>query len=260
MGKAKFADVWLVRAGCTQWDQEGRIVGATDLPTCQAGLEAARCAARTLSQHSISSILCAESESVRTTAELISEATEARVRHLDNLGEIGLGLWEGTLACDIEGRCPTAYRQWKTDPSSVVPPEGEAFEDAMARVSASVEAAIQKYLKTGQGLVIVVGPTVFGLIKCWLERRPATDLWDLIEQSGTLERLAVNCGTMTAVQTERAVIHADAAREGGRVQSHAHANGKPGGSAGPLERVNGDRGDRVGGDRHGGSPFQAARR
>lgn len=239
MGKAKFADVWLVRAGCTQWDQEGRIVGATDLPTCQAGLEAAREAARTLSRHTVSSILCAESEAAQTTARLISEATEARIRPLDNLGEIGLGLWEGTLACDIEGRCPTAYRQWKQDPSSVMPPEGEAFGDAMQRVSESLGNAIQKYLKAGQGLVIVVGPTVFGLVKCWLERRPATDLWELIEESPSLQRVAVNCVTMTAIST--------AGPQGLHTPSSGTSNGHPSGSAGPR-------------DRQGGSPIQAARR
>ncbi len=238
MGKAKFADVWLVRAGCTQWDQEGRIVGATDLPTCQAGLEAARKAAAVLSNETISSVLSAGSEAAQTTAAMISDATEARVRVLDNLGELGLGLWEGTLACDIEGRCPTAYRQWKADPSSVIPPEGEVFEDALARVSESLTSAIHKYLKAGQGLVIVVGPTVFGLVKCWLQKRPATDLWELIEDNRSFDRLSLNCSTMVATST---------VGPPGRSEQGASAESRSAGLAPPS-------------DRRGSTPVQTARR
>lgn len=199
MGKARFVDVWLVRAGCTQWDQEGRIVGATDLPSCQAGLESARQAATTLSHHSIAAVVTGPSEACRTTSTLIAEATQAKVRELEALGEIGLGLWEGTLACDIEDRCPTAYRQWKSDPSSVIPPEGEAYEDAVERVAGAAQAAIKKYHRAGQGLAIVVGPTIFGLLKCWFEKRPPSDLWQLVENDPSLQRLTVNSDTMATV-------------------------------------------------------------
>ncbi|MCC6426602.1 MAG: histidine phosphatase family protein [Phycisphaerales bacterium] len=214
MGKARFADVWLVRAGCTQWDQEGRIVGATDLPTCQAGIDSARVCAKTLANHAVSTVVSAECEAAQTTARMISEATEARIKVLPDLGEIGLGLWEGLLECDIEGRCPTAYRQWKTDPSSVNPPEGEAFGDAMARVAGTLEHAISKYVKPGQGLAIVVGPTVFALIKCWLEQRPAADLWALAEGDSAVERLCVDCVTMKSLSTGAATGEPAAGRKG----------------------------------------------
>lgn len=200
MGKAKYADVWLVRAGCTQWDQEGRMVGAADLPTCQEGLEAARTAARTLSEESLSAVLCADPESAQTTGRLIAEAAETRLRVVDDLGELCIGLWEGTLVCDIEDRCPTIYRQWKHDPSSVIPPQGEAFEDALNRVRDSLGPAIAKHAKPGQGIAIVVGPTVFGIINCWLQRRPASDLWKIVDETTSLQRLAVDLGTMTAIQ------------------------------------------------------------
>lgn len=221
MGKAKYADVWLVRAGCTQWDQEGRIVGAADLPTCQAGLEAARSAARTLSEEALSAVLCADTEAAQTTGRLIAEACETRLRALNDLGEMGLGLWEGTLACDIEGRCPTIYRQWKNDPSSVIPPEGEAFEDALNRVRDSLGSAIAKYAKAGQGVAIVVGPTVFGIINCWLRKQPPSDLWKIVDQTQSLQRLAVDLGTMTAVQAagsreDIAAVHGSAGSWQGR--------------------------------------------
>ncbi len=147
--------------------------------------------------------MCAECEAAQTTARMIAEATEARIKVVDELREIGLGLWEGTLRCDIEDRCPTAYRQWKADPSSVIPPDGEAFEEALARVSEALSHAIPKHVKAGQGLAIVVGPTIHALIKCWLEKRPAADLWQLVEDGVAVERLCVDCVTMEAISASK---------------------------------------------------------
>lgn len=200
MGKAKFADIWLVRAGCTQWDQDGRIVGATDLPPCEAGVEHARSAATEFTGKPICAILTAPSECARATADLIARAAgRPKVKPTDTLAEIALGLWEGTLAADIEDRCPTVYRQWKSDPSSVIPPEGEAFDDAMSRVREAVDDAVDRYIKNGQGLAIVVGPTVFGMLICWLENHPPSDLWHLLDVSPSVIRMTVDRATMKAV-------------------------------------------------------------
>lgn len=161
---------------------------------------AARDAARLLAGKPICAILTASSECARSTAYLIAQGTRSpKVRPTETLGELALGLWEGTLASDIEDRCPTVYRQWRTDPSSVIPPEGESYQEALARVREAITDAVDRHLKNGQGLAIVVGPTVFGMLICWLENRPPSDLWELLDESPPVIRMTVDRATMKAV-------------------------------------------------------------
>jgi phosphoserine phosphatase len=209
MGKAKHVDVWLVRAGCTPWEEEGRVVGATDLPSCAAGIRSAHEAAAALAHEPISAVISAPCESARTTAGMIAEAVDAKSRSIDGLEEINLGLWEGNLACDLEGRCPRSFKQWKQDPASVTPPEGEAYDEASARIIEAFERAIQKHVKSGHGLVFVLGPSVLGIVKCRLLGRPASEMWGLVEEEAAhVQRICVDLVTMSSMNPAGSLVQA----------------------------------------------------
>src|SRR5262245_34650346 len=134
MAKAKHAGVWLVRAGPTTWDEEGRIVGAADIPLGASGRKAAAERAAGGRGQVISDVLCGPEEAGVQTANVCAEAVGAKVKSLPGLADVGLGLWEGVLAEAQEDRCKTVFRRWRSDPGTVSVPGGESLESARDRM------------------------------------------------------------------------------------------------------------------------------
>lgn len=193
MGKARHAGVWLVRAGPTTWDDEGRLCGAADLPLSKAGGSAAAERARALAGQALSVVLCGPDEASRVTAEQISAACGVAAKPNPELRDIGLGLWEGVREADLEGRCKTTYRQWKSDPASVSVPGGELFDTARDRMVAAVRKLVPKHASGSSTMCVVLRPMALGLVRCWLEARPTTDLWALGTEGPGVERYTVDC-------------------------------------------------------------------
>ncbi|NUQ54145.1 MAG: histidine phosphatase family protein [Phycisphaerales bacterium] len=196
MGKATHAAVWLVRAGATAWEREGRVAGAADLPLCPCGKDAAAQRARQLRGQVVELVLCGPDEASRATAEEVAKAVDAKVKVIDELAEVGLGLWEGVREKDLEERCPTAYRRWKEDPASVCAPEGESIDEARDRMVAALRRLIPRYARATSTMVVVLRPVALGLARCFLSGRPTSDLWELGTQGAGVERLTVDCVTL----------------------------------------------------------------
>ncbi len=196
MGKATQAAVWLVRTGATAWEREGRVVGAADLPLCPCGQQAAAQRARQLRGQVVELVICGPDEASRQTAEEIAKAVDAKIKVIDDLAEVGLGLWEGVREKDLEGRCPTAYRRWKEDPAGICAPEGESIDEAKDRMMGAFRRLIPRYARTTSTLVVVLRPVALGLARCFLSGRPTSDLWELGTQGAGVERLTVDCVTL----------------------------------------------------------------
>lgn len=147
--------VLLVRTGKTQWETCGRIGGSTDVPLAPAGVDAVRCWTASLAGTNLSTVFCGPDEASRVTATAIASATGAKVKVVDQLAEIHLGLWEGLLEAELQEKCPTAYRTWMEDPACVSAPEGETIEDVRERVLEAVGKIIEK-ARPGTGAVALV--------------------------------------------------------------------------------------------------------
>lgn len=171
--------VMVLRAGPSAWETDGRIVGASDLPMTDEGREAIAREIDEMPDDGLSLILAASDEASQQTAKLLRNGSGVKVKTAEGLGEIGLGLWEGVLGADLEERFPTIYKQWLEDPSSVQAPEGEAFADAQDRVLSELARALEKAKGEVPSIGVVVRPLAAGIIRCFLEHRPASELWAL---------------------------------------------------------------------------------
>src|SRR5690349_826181 len=97
MAKSNEIRVLLLRTGQTAWDEAGRICGATDVPLTSDGLEAARQQAASLTGEHVSTILCGPDEASVATAQELAKTIGGKIKPVDGLGEVNLGLWEGLL-------------------------------------------------------------------------------------------------------------------------------------------------------------------
>jgi broad specificity phosphatase PhoE len=162
--------------------------GSCDLPLCDVGRAAVAAEMAKTSLNGLALVLSPPDEASVTTAGLLAVATAARVRGVDELREVNLGLWEGRLGSDLEAKCPTTFRQWMSDPTSVVAPEGETFDEAEARIVSALAKALGKARVGQTGAVgVVLRPLALGLVKCWLESWPITRLWTAVQEQPALE-------------------------------------------------------------------------
>ena len=180
MSKPNEIRVLLVRTGETEWERAGRMAGATDVPLSQQGVEAVRGTADGLADVHLSTIFCSPDEASQVTAQEVARATGGKIRIIDELAEISLGLWEGLLASELEDKCPRAYRQWVEDPAHVQVPEGERLDEARGRILEGLSRAFEK-VKPGNGAVgVVLRPIAMALVSCDLTGTPSNGLWSII--------------------------------------------------------------------------------
>jgi len=196
MARATHAAVWLVRAGPTSWEEEGRLCGSTDLPLSQHGLRQAHERAGALRGQAIPVVLCGPDEASRMTAGIVAEACGSKVKACDGLAEMGLGLWEGVLESQIEDRCATTFRTWKEDPAAVIIPGGEPLADAQERMFEVFRKLVPKHAGKPGTLAVVLRPTAFGLARCWVKDAPTSEVWGLATEGIGVERLNVDCSRL----------------------------------------------------------------
>ena len=186
MAKSPELQFLFLRSGPTDWDEGGRLQGRTDLPlsaSAQASLD-------DLSREALGAlgaggelrvVLAAPDEASTRIAEAIAAEAGVKVRTIEDLAGLQCGLWEGRLETDLADRSPKAFRQWRQDPSTVSPPEGETAAEAQSRVLGALNRALDK---VSHGAVAVVArPMPLGIIRGVLDGRPLTDLWETIDET-----------------------------------------------------------------------------
>ena len=184
MAKSTDIRLLLVRTGATEWEAAGRLCGACDLPLSAEGRRSLKDSVGAIDAEPVSLLLCGPDEASVETANALAEQTGAKVRKLDDLEEVGLGLWEGMLASEVEEKYPTAYRQWKDDPASVTPPEGESLTEAEERIIGALSRGLSK-AKGAAG--VVLRPMAHALVRGTLLKVPASRLWAMMDESPAVE-------------------------------------------------------------------------
>jgi len=199
MAKSNEIRVLLMRTGETEWCRMGRIAGSTDVPLSDAGREQVRDAILGLGSVRLSTVLCGPDEASQATASALAEASGAKVKVVEELGEIRLGLWEGLLKSELADKCPTCVRQWKEDPASIQAPEGEGLEEAADRISEGLSRHLSKTKADSGAVGVVLRPIAHGLIGCEWSGMPIRSLWSMMEtgpstQWRTLQRDTLQLG------------------------------------------------------------------
>lgn len=183
MAKSNDIRVLLVRCGRTAWDDANRLQGRTDLPLSESGREAAAVTVRdlvsTLAGAPVGAIYCGPDEATGQTAEMLSQGVGTKVRAVDELAALDLGVWDGLLESQLMERFPTAHREWKERPASVNPPEGETFEEGEIRIRRAVCRVLEK--ANGKPVVFVLRPIPYAMVSLWLSGRPMNELWTVLE-------------------------------------------------------------------------------
>jgi len=179
---------FLIRPGCTEFDEQQRIQGRLDLPLSCKGVEQVERLLKELAELPLDKVYCSPTEPALSTARQLAQIQAVPCKVLPGLANIDQGLWQGLPWEELKRKQPRVYRQWLESPELVCPPAGESLPDAVERVR---EALYRPLKKTGQFAIVAPDP-VASLIAAVVRGQPAGVVSPLCTgRCGTWEELPV---------------------------------------------------------------------
>ncbi len=168
--------VILIPAGQTDWQAQGRLTGDTDLPLNENGHRMAIAHGEAIADLRPAVIHCGPEEATKQTATIIARELSVKTRAATDLREMDLGHWEGLSREDLQKRFAKVYRQWRTSPGSVEPPEGEAMPDVANRLLKGVDKIVKRH--KDQTVALILGRFAYAILRCQFDDGSLRQFWD----------------------------------------------------------------------------------
>jgi broad specificity phosphatase PhoE len=163
--------IYYIRHGETEWNAEGRLQGAQDIPLNELGrkqaVQAGRILGRVLTGRAESPLnfVASPLSRARSTMELVMDALRmpsGRYAIDHRLREIGYGHWEGATLVEAEASHPELYVQRQAEKWTVPPPGGESYVEVQARVTdwyreLTSDTVAVAHGGTGRALMVALG-------------------------------------------------------------------------------------------------------
>jgi broad specificity phosphatase PhoE len=167
--------ILVVRAGSTEFDEQGRIKGTLDIPLSEGGLSQVGRLVGELHAAPIQHIYASPCRSAQQTAEALAQDHKLKVKTLDELQNLDHGLWHGKLIDEVRVSQPRVFKQLQEHPETVCPPQGEPVGAAVERVRALVSRLLRKH-RSGTVAVVVPEP-VATFVRVVVSQCELGDLW-----------------------------------------------------------------------------------
>lgn len=171
--------ILLVRHGQTDWNQEQRIQGQTDIALNQEGESQARLLAQSLASEPLDAIYASDLGRARATALAVAQRQGRDLRVDGALRERNYGCFEGLRFADIESQWPDLASAWRRRDPHFAPPAAETLLQLRERVIPAVHRIAARH--AGEHIMLV---THGGVIDVVYREAAGMDLtqhrtWDL---------------------------------------------------------------------------------
>jgi probable phosphoglycerate mutase len=181
------SQIVLVRPGSTDYDEQGRIAGNLDIPLCHSGAGQVARIVDELKAQALAVVFAAPDQASQQTAAAIAAAHELKVKTLDALNNLDMGLWQGKLIDDVRTKQKKVYKQWQENPESVCPPQGETLADAIRRITPAVDKVVRK--AKSSLVALVVPEPLCSVVRRQLTHESIGDLWAADSVCGSWETI-----------------------------------------------------------------------
>jgi len=148
--------LYLIRHGEVEGAADGRLLGRTDTPLSERGLEQSRQLAEKLSAARLSAVYSSDLRRARVTAEIIAKRGNLIVQESCAWREIDMGEWDGCVVAALHEETPELVAQVFNDPASFQYPGGESFACFTARVLKAVGQLLMTH-KSGEVVLVAHG-------------------------------------------------------------------------------------------------------
>jgi alpha-ribazole phosphatase len=137
--------LYLIRHGEVEGAADGKLLGRTNTPLSERGLEQARQLAEVLSAAGLSAVYSSDLQRARMTGEIIAKRNNLRVQENSAWREVDMGGWEGRTMASLHDEAPERVGQLFEDPASFEYPEGESFATFTARVQGALDQLLMTH-------------------------------------------------------------------------------------------------------------------
>ena len=136
--------LYLVRHGETEWNNTNRYQGDRDIPLNAKGEEQAGKIACRLRKVDLDAVFSSDLGRAAETARAINAGRNLPFFMRRGLREMNYGLWEGLTKEEIMERYLPAWRDYQQDSLEARVPEGETYQDVLARVRKVLDEIAEK--------------------------------------------------------------------------------------------------------------------
>lgn len=148
--------LYLIRHGEVEGAASGKLLGRTDTPLSERGIEQAAKLAEILSRAQLSAVYCSDLQRSRVTAEVIAKSNNVKAQESPAWREIDMGEWDGRTIAALHDDEPELLARLFDDPASFEYPVGESFACFTARVLRAVDQLLITH-KSGDVVLVAHG-------------------------------------------------------------------------------------------------------
>ncbi len=188
------AQLYLVRHGITQMNEDGKLQGQSDLPLNRVGKRQAQALAARLERIPLERVVASDLQRAMQTAQIIA-ARQTAARHHPPieaepcLRELHFGDWEGLSYQTLQEQFPQELAKWQADPYGFAPPGGESL-GGLAQRMADFYQKLAFYGDQANLLVVAHGGSLQVLL-CLALKLPAQNYWQFHLEPASLSQIGL---------------------------------------------------------------------
>jgi broad specificity phosphatase PhoE len=145
--------IYVARHGESETNHQRLITGQLDPGLSPHGREQSEALARALANEPLAAIYTSALLRTRQTAAPTATLKNLPITALPALNEIHLGTLQGRYRDERDPQAAALYAQWQAAPWDQPAPQGESFDDLLARASEALSELLQRH--AGQTILIV---------------------------------------------------------------------------------------------------------
>jgi len=145
MTNQKRLRLYLIRHGEVEGSADGKLLGWTDAPLSELGMEQSRQLAERLSNVHLSAIYSSDLHRARLMAETIADIGNLKVHENPAWREIDMRDWEGHTMASLHAEAPALVSRLFEDPASFEYPGGESFRAFTTRVQTALGHLLESH-------------------------------------------------------------------------------------------------------------------
>ena len=169
--------LYLMRHGRTDWNNQHRLQGSTDIPLNAEGRRMAERAAQEYRDVPLDICFCSPLSRARETAEILLSGRDVPIVTDDRLREMGFGEYEGLANSFSMPDCPVNVIFWHPEQYTHSVGGAETFEELFARTGAFLREKANPLLAQGKN-VLIVGHGAMNLsIISQIRGLPRSEFW-----------------------------------------------------------------------------------
>jgi probable phosphoglycerate mutase len=182
--------VIVIQAAPTQWDDEDRVSGNHPLPLTELGKQNIERVVTDIAEPVSAVYRYRKNEACDEAAKTLAARFKLKPHDNAALDEINAGLWQGLTRAELRFRYPKVAEQWKDNPLSVQPPEGESLQQAIERIGAGLRRILRK--NKGKTIALALRPVAMQITLGVLRSEDAVTIASRLQQRSQVETIELS--------------------------------------------------------------------